>query len=488
MTIEHGKTVEILKWFEAVNQIPRCSKNEKQIGQWLMNWANDNGLEGKQDNIGNVTIKVPASPGYEDSPTVVIQGHQDMVCEKAKDSKHNFSTDPIKLVYDGEWLRADHTTLGADNGIAIAMGLTAALDKNLAHPPLELLFTVDEETALTGAFALEPGFVEGRLLLNLDSEDEGVLTIGCAGGMKSVHTLPLDYRPVPAGTIPVCLSARGMSGGHSADIHHEKANALKVLVRTLYEMQAGVDLRLADIKGGTVDNAVPRFAEAVLYIPGEKLETAETILGQMEKIFQLEFKNTDPGLKLSLAPLKGKDIPRAAEAIEPGGTGKVIDFLLAIPHGIWAVSTEGEFVHLVETSNNLASLKIKDKQLRVITSQRSPISSRLDAVTRQIEAVVRLAGGETKNSGRYPGWAADTASPLLEKCIAVYENLFGVKPKVETTHGGLECGVIGTRYQGMDMISIGPTIREPHSPEERIHIGSIGKVWDFFEALLRELK
>jgi dipeptidase D len=226
----------------------------------------------------------------------------------------------------------------------------------------------------------------------------------------------------------------------------------------------------------------------VFYIPNEKLETAKTILGQMEDIFKNEFKNTDPELKLSLSLEEGKDTGDVRETMTPASTRKVIDFLLALPHGIWAVSTEGDQVHLVETSNNLASLKIVDKELKVITSQRSPISSRLDAVTQQIESVVRLAGGMTENNGRYPGWAANTASPILKKCLEVYEERFGKKPVVETTHGGLECGVIGTRYSGMDMISIGPTIRNPHSPEEKIHIGSIGKVWDFFASLLRELK
>jgi dipeptidase D len=486
MTIEHPKTVEILKWFEAFAQIPRCSKNEEQIGKWLMDWAEENRLEAKLDKAGNVLIKVPASPGYENSPAVVIQGHQDMVCEKASDSRHDFSTDPIRLVYDGEWLKADRTTLGADNGIAIAMGLTAALDKSLPHPPMELLFTVDEETGLTGAFALEPGFVEGRILLNLDSEDEGILTIGCAGGLKSNHTLPLEYEPVPGGYIPIRLLARGMAGGHSADIHHEKANAVKVIARTLWAMLAECTLRLVDIKGGTVDNAVPRDAEAVIYIPYDRLETAETVMGRMQEIFNQEFKNTDPRLKLSLIRQAGKDDPEAPEAVTPGSTRKVIDLLLSLPHGIWAMSTDVE--HFVETSNNLASLEIEGKRLKIVTSQRSPLVSRLDAVTLQVESVLRLAGGTTENRGRYPGWAANTKSPVLGKCTAVYEELFGKKPVVETTHGGLECGVIGTRYPGMDMISFGPNIKNPHSPQEKIHIGSIGKVWDFLALLLEELK
>ncbi len=483
MTIEHQKTVEILKWFEAINKIPRCSKNEKAIGQWLMNWAASNSLAAKQDKTGNVLIKVPSSPGFEDSPTVVLQGHQDMVCEKTPDSDHDFTKDPIQLVYEGEWLIADKTTLGADNGIAIAMSLAAALDKNLKHPPMELLFTVDEETGLSGAFGLEPGFVEGRILINLDSEGEGIFTVGCAGGLKSDLTVPMEYESIPEEFIPMTLCAGGMAGGHSADIHHEKANAIKVLGRTLQAIQAEIPFRIADMKGGSVDNAVPRNAEAVLYIPQKSMETAQTTVQQVEKVIKAEFKKTDPGLKLSLSSNDQED---GTEVMTLESTQKVIDLILALPHGIWAMSTEIE--HFVETSNNLASVKIKDKCLKIVTSQRSPIASRLDAVTLQIESVVRLVGGTTENRGRYPGWKANMESPLLKECISVYEKLFNKKPVVETTHGGLECGVIGDKYPGMDMISIGPTIKNPHSPEEKIHIGTIGSVWDFIKALLESLK
>lgn len=483
MKTEHNKTIEILKWFEALSRIPRASKNEEQVGQWLMNWAKENRFDAIKDKAGNVLIKVPASPGYENAPTVVLQGHQDMVCEKTPGSPHDFTKDPIKLVYDGEWLKADRTTLGADNGIAIAMGLTAALDKDLKHPPLELLFTVDEETGLTGAFALEPGFVKGMIMLNLDSEDEGVLTVGCAGGQKSDHTLPLEFDTVPDGFVPLILSVSGLAGGHSADIHHEKANAIKAAARALHELQLEMPVRIADIKGGTVDNAIPRDTETVICIPQEKAAKAGTIIGQLEIVLRKEFKNTDPDLRLSLSPLAVGDCP---EAVTEESTRNVTRFLLAVPHGIWALSTEVK--HAVETSDNLASLRIEDKTLHVVTSQRSPVPSRLDAVTLQIESVVQLAGGSTINRGRYPGWIPNMDSPILKKSLAVYEKLFGKEPMVEATHGGLECGVIGDKFPGMDMISFGPTIKFPHSPDEKVHVGTIGQVWDFFAALLEEMK
>ena len=428
-------------------------------------------------------IKVPASPGYENAPVVVLQGHQDMVCEKTPDSSHDFTRDPIKFVYDGEWLKADRTTLGADNGIAIAMGLTAALDKEMKHPPLELLFTVDEETGLTGAFALAPDFLKGRILLNLDSEDEGILTVGCAGGQKSDHTLPLEFDAVPTGFVPVTLNVSGLTGGHSADIHFEKANALKAAARLLYQLQQEMPVRIVDIKGGTVDNAIPRDVDAVICIPREKVDTAETVTGKMEALLKIEFKNTDPDLKLSISPIASGNY---LEAVTEESTQNITRFLLAVPHGIWALSTEVK--NAVETSNNLASLRISDKTLRVVTSQRSPVPSRLDAVTQQIESVVQLAGGSTINRGRYPGWIPNMDSPVLKKSLAVYEKLFGNVPVVEATHGGLECGVIGDKYPGMDMISFGPTIKFPHSPDEKVHIGTIGQVWDFFAALLEEMK
>jgi dipeptidase D len=483
MNIEHKKTVEILKWFEEINKIPRCSKNEEQIGQWLMDWAKNHDLAAQQDNVGNVSIKVPASKGFEESAPVIIQGHQDMVCEKTPDSHHDFSKDAIGLVYDGEWLTADKTSLGADNGIAIAMGLAAALDKELKHPPLELLFTVDEEKAGTGAFALEPGFVRGKRLINLDSEEEGVLTIGCAGGEKCDHTLPLEYEAVPSGYVSMTINAGGMAGGHSADIHHEKANALKVLGRALFAVKGAVDLRLANLEGGSADNAVPRNAGAVIYIAPENDQKTRDVVSQLEQVLRREFKNTDPDLKLTVLT-GGKEDYR--EVVTAECTERVIRLILAMPHGIYAMSTEVE--HFVETSNNFASFKIENGQFKMATMQRSPLESRLDDVGCHVASVVKLAGGGTKNRNRYPGWQANVKSPLLNRCIGVYEKLFHKKPVVETTHGGLECGVIGERLPGMDMISFGPTIKDPHSPDERVHTGSIGKVWDFLAALLAELK
>ena len=484
MKIEHEKTREILKWFEEVTKIPRCSKHEEKICQWLMNWAEENGFEGKMDRVGNILIKVPASPGYEDSPVVVIQGHVDMVCEKTPDSSHDFSKDPIKLVYDGDWLTADRTTLGADNGIAIAMAIVMALDKEIEHPTLELLFTVDEETGLTGANALEPGFTEGKILINVDSEDEGYFTVGCAGGINSFLSLPLHFEEISDGAISYQIKAGGMKGGHSGiDINAEKANAIRILGRGLYNIIKEVDIKIIDIKGGSAHNAIPRDAQAQLTIPENGVTKVRELLEELETVLRMEFKNTDPDIHFGLE----EDIEtQHQKALTSQDTQKVIELMLAIPHGVDAMSTD--INNLVETSNNFANIKIEDDSLEILTSQRSSLESRLQALTDRIESVLRIAGGSAHRGDGYPPWQPNMDSPLLKKSIELYERMFEKKPVVEVIHAGLECGIIGDKNPGMDMISIGPTLKYPHSPDEKIHIGSIGKVWDFLVVLLKELK
>jgi len=484
MNTEHQKTDEILKWFNAMNQIPRCSKNEAAVCKWLMKWAKDNGFQAEQDKVGNVLIKVHGAGGGENAAPVIIQGHVDMVCEKNPESTHNFCKDPIKLVYKDEWLCADGTTLGADNGIAVAMGMTAALDDSLKRPPLELLFTIDEEKGMTGALNLEPGFVKGKMLLNIDSETEGVFTVGCAGGMTGAHYIPLEWEALPDDYVCFSLKVDGLSGGHSADIHHEKANALKLIARTLDAFHMEVDFHILDLLGGSADNAIARSASAVIAVPNspEAVAALDTLCREMETVFKSEFKNTDPDLSLLIAKVTNKQYK---EMVTVSSTETAVLVLLGIPHGIYAMSTDVE--NFVETSDNLANMKIKDQHLVLRTLQRSPSNTRLDDVTARINAVVALAGGSSVNSDRYPGWPADKNSKLLERCIFIHKKLYGNEPLVETTHGGLECGVIGDKFPGIDMISFGPTIRHPHSPDETIHVPSIGKIWDFLVALLDDL-
>jgi dipeptidase D len=484
MNIKHQKTQQILDLFEAISAIPRCSKHEEKICAFLLEWAGKHGLEAKKDKVGNVLIKVPATPGYERSGAVVIQGHMDMVCEKTADSAHDFAKDPIRFVYDGDWLKADHTTLGADNGIALAMAMTLALDEKAVHPPLELLFTVDEETGLTGANALQGDFIEGKILLNVDSEDEGVFTVGCAGGRDTRISLPLHYEDAPAGFVMARLKAGGMTGGHSGvNINEERANAIRVLVRTLMQIKSEFDLRLADISGGTAHNAIPRDAWADIFIPRDSFKAIEKIAADLEEIFKREFKKTDPSLKISVElqlETMGKRPLTVADS------AKICDLIIALPHGVAAMSTEMK--GLVETSNNLANVKIASSKMDIVTSQRSSVMSRLHALTLRIEAIARLAGAQAVSGGGYPSWQPNLQSPLLARCKDVYRKLFGREPHVEAIHAGLECGIIGDKKAGMDMISFGPTLKNPHSPDEKIHVESIGKIWDFMAELLKSLK
>jgi dipeptidase D len=484
MNIKHQKTQQILDLFEAISAIPRCSKHEEKICAFLLEWAGKHGLEAKKDKVGNVLIKVPATPGYERSGAVVIQGHMDMVCEKTADSAHDFAKDPIRFVYDGDWLKADHTTLGADNGIALAMAMTLALDEKAVHPPLELLFTVDEETGLTGANALQGDFIEGKILLNVDSEDEGVFTVGCAGGRDTRIGLPLHYEDAPAGFVMARLKAGGMTGGHSGvNINEERANAIRVLVRTLMQIKSEFDLRLADISGGTAHNAIPRDAWADIFIPRDSFKAIEKIAADLEEIFKREFKKTDPSLKISVElqlETMGKRPLTVADS------AKICDLIIALPHGVAAMSTEMK--GLVETSNNLANVKIASSKMDIVTSQRSSVMSRLHALTLRIEAIARLAGAQAVSGGGYPSWQPNLQSPLLARCKDVYRKLFGREPHVEAIHAGLECGIIGDKKAGMDMISFGPTLKNPHSPDEKIHVESIGKIWDFMAELLKSLK
>ena len=446
------KTENIMHWFKELSQIPRCSKNEGPIRDWLKSWAKENGCTVRTDTIQNVVIEVPGTAGYENSPGVVIQGHMDMVCEKAKGSAHDFTKDPIKFVVEGDWLTADQTTLGADNGIAIAMALALALDKETPHPPLELLFTVDEETGLTGAVELEPGFIKGKILLNVDSEDEGVFTVGCAGGKDTRLAIPVTEEAVPGGYKAFKLVAGGMSGGHSGvDIHEQRANGIHVLARGLNDLLRISDLRLVDVTGGTAHNAIPRDAEAVVALPGDQADAAHKLVTELAGALKAEHGKTDPRLSLVLEPTDA-----AAKALTAASTRQTVDFILAIPHGVADMSQD--MAGLVETSNNLATVKIEGGKACALTSQRSSVMNRLDLLTSRIEAVARLAGGVADTGGGYPAWQPNMDSPLLAKCQAVYQELYGKAPVVEIIHAGLECGIIGGKYEGMDMISFGATI------------------------------
>jgi len=483
MKTEHEYTAKILNAFEQISQIPRASKKEEKIVAWLMNWAEKNGLKARTDEAMNVLIEVPASNGYENSQTLVLQGHLDMVCEKARDSRHNFDTDPIEFIFteDG-WLTANQTTLGADNGIAIAMAMVAATDDKLGHPALELLFTSDEETGLTGALSLKPGFVQGKQLLNIDSEDEGVLTVGCAGGEDARLILPFPAEENLPTHEAFNLVCGGMSGGHSGiDIIEQRANAIKLLFRGIHILTRQTDVRISAVTGGTARNAIPRDAEAVLLIPTSDADAAKIIIEELQAKAQAEYASTDPNLTMTLVTENGEHKGASAAT-----TRHAIDTVNAYPHGVAAMSKD--IAGLVETSNNLATLDSGDGKLTILSNQRSSNMDSLALLCDRIMSVARLSGAEGETSGGYPSWQPNMNSGLLARCLDVYRQRFNREPVVEAIHAGLECGIIGAKYDGMDMISFGPTIKNPHSPDEMIEIESIGKVWDFMVALFESYK
>lgn len=479
------KTREILDIFEQIAAIPRCSKHEGKISRWLQQWAKDHSFEVQTDRVGNVVIRVPATAGYENAPGIVIQGHMDMVCGKTRDSDHDFSKDPIRLVYDGEWLKADQTTLGADNGIAVAFGLALIKDTTVAHPPLELLFTVSEEIGLIGTNALEPGFMHGKILLNIDSENEGIFTVGCAGGKDTAITLPLAFTALPENAGRYTLTAKGMQGGHSGiDINKQRANANKILARALNFARSASGIRLISMKGGSAHNAIPREAEAVIASDPGQFSALQECISQFEQTVRSEYASTEKALELTLSEPDSDFSGNAGLTRED--TDKVINLLLALPHGVAGMSADIE--RLVETSNNLATIEINDTSLHIMSSQRSSVMSRLDEITSRLEAVAELAGASVKSGKGYPAWQPNMKSPLLKRCREIYTNLFGREPVVGAVHAGLECGVIGSKYDEMDMISLGPTIENPHSPDERLYVPSIANVWDFLVKLLESYK
>ena len=469
----------ILSTFKEINTIPRCSKQEEKLGAYLRQRAEANGFSVKKDASGNLAVRVPAAAGAENAPVVVLQGHMDMVCEKRADSDHDFSRDPIRVHEQNGWLKADGTTLGADNGIALAIALVLAEGDTLARPPLELLFTVDEETGLTGANHLEPDFVSGRVLLNIDSEDEGVFTVGCAGGVESRLRMPLARDRVDPDAAVLRLEAGGMRGGHSGvDIHKQRANAIRVLARALDRAARIGDIRIAALTGGKSHNAIPRSASATFCCPVDRRGQIESALRSLEPEVRMEFADTDPSLRLAVEA----EASLPPEAISAEDSLRLVHLLLALPDGVQAVSQQIE--GLVETSCNLASVALGEANLEIVTSQRSSVMSRLESITRRVEAAGALAGAATERLNAYPSWEPDLESPLLARCKQVYQSLFGVAPHVEAIHAGLECAVIGDKYEGMDMISFGPTIRDPHSPDEALELASVEKVWSFVKALM----
>ena len=478
-------TRKVTDYFEQINRIPRCSKQERQICQWLQQWAADRDLATKTDPIGNLVIQVPASNGFQKAPTVILQGHMDMVCEKHAESAHDFSTDPIRMVQDGEWLTAVDTTLGADNGIALALALALVDSPDVAHPPLELFFTVDEETGLTGAMQMDPSLITGRILINLDSEDEGVFVVGCAGGRSTTVTRSLNAQRLGVDAALLRIVAKGMQGGHSGvDIAKHRANANKIMARMLGAGATVGPMRLIELSGGTAKNVIPRVCQALIACDRKHLATVKQAMAASAKVIGQEYRQTEPELTIRI----DEEEPIGAESFgfSEIDTAAMVDLLMALPNG--PVEMDPGDPGLVQTSVNLAIVKINAGGLEVISSQRSSIASRLDAICMAVEAIGRLSGARVHTGVGYPSWPKDPESMLLQRCVALYRELFAIEPVVRTMHAGLECGVIGDRCPGMDMISLGPTIENPHSPSERLYLPSVEKVWRLLVGLLASYK
>lgn len=477
-----SSTDQILARFEQISAIPRGTKNEAGIREWLINWASLHGLASKTDSVGNLVIYVRASVGRENASALILQGHLDMVCQKTPDSNHDFTRDPIHIIREGDWLKADKTTLGADNGIAIAIAMTLIEDENVSHPPLEILFTVEEEAGICGADYLDSNLLTAKILINLDSEKEGVFTVGCAGGGNTYITLPVSWSPPSKSSTAFELKVSGLQGGHSGgDIAEHRGNANKILARALDEIQGEIPIRLSTFRGGTARNAIPREAEATFICPKEFAARCNEMILAFENILRAEFAGTEQGPFLSLSE---KQIP-VVSAVSLEDTKKAIQLMVALPNGVAEMSTDVE--GFVETSNNIGITELLEDGLHIVSNQRSSVFSRLEEMTRRIEAISALAGAKTERTKMFPPWQPNMDSPLLKKCVEVYKTVNHQKPKIEITHGGLECGTISERCNGLDTISLGPTVENPHSPDEMLYIPSLSSTWIFLIELLRSI-
>lgn len=471
-------------YFNDILQIPRPSKKEGQILKYLIDFANERGLEYNQDSAGNIVIKKNGSTGYENAPTVILQSHVDMVCEKNSNVVHDFEKDPIKAYIDGEWLRANGTTLGADNGIGIAAELAVLADDSLKHPPIECLFTVDEETGLTGAMRLEKDFLDGKTLINLDSEDDGEIFMGCAGGIDTLINIPLVYKDASPGkseALEITLS--GLTGGHSGDdINKGLANSNKLLVRGLWNLNKSYAIELANFKGGNLRNAIPREAIAIIRLAKEDVETVTQYLTAFAETIKSEYSITEPNIALQISPVS---LPE--KVLEKTSQDKFLCSVYSALNGVIAMSQS--VPGLVETSTNLASIDFcENNTALVVTSQRSSVESAKLDLSDKIRAHFSMVGAEVKNTDHYPGWTPNTNSKVLNIAKQAYSDLFNQTPTIRAIHAGLECGLFLEKYPSLDMVSIGPTIRGAHSPDERMEINTVDKFWAHLTCILERLK
>lgn len=478
MIFDNLKPANVWKNFYALTQIPRPSKHEEKVVKYLKEFGEKLGLETIQDEVGNIIIRKPATPGMENRMGIILQGHVDMVPQNNNDTPHDWLKDPVVPRIEDGWVWATGTTLGADNGLGCAVAMAVLEDKEMVHGPVEALFTIDEETGMTGANALKPGILKGDILINLDSETEGELYVGCAGGLDANITMKYNEEAVPAGYEALRIDIKGLKGGHSGmEINAGRANSNKLMVRFLMPLMRDFGARLASIEGGNMRNAIPREAHAVIALPAAKVAEAKEFVSALANTIKAEYESVETEAEFIVAAAQVQKVMDQDSAM------RIVRAILACPNGVDRMSLEME--GLVETSNNLAIVKSENGQVSVKTLMRGSIDSAKEAMSESIRAAFELAGADVVFSGGYSGWKPNMKSPILKAMRETYNALYGKMPEVKAIHAGLECGILSGAYPHWDMISCGPTICSPHSPAERVEIASVEKWWNFVKATLQ---
>ena len=476
------KPENVWKYFAEIAKIPRGSGNEKAVAAYVVATAKNLGLEVQQDKFMNVVVHKPASPGRENRPMICLQGHLDMVCEKNKETVHDFLKDPIELVRKGNFLMANGTTLGADNGVAVASNLAIMADKSLEHGPLEFLFTVDEETGLTGASNLKSGFLTSKTMMNLDSEEEGALYVGCSGGRNTIASWVAKYERVPAKSGAAKVIVRKLKGGHSGlEIDKGRGNSIKILNRVLLAL-TNDGVRISHIEGGNKSNAIPREADALVCVPAKSLKKAQATVAKYNEICRAELSTVDPDLEIVLEQVAPE---KNAKVFKKDFHAILLKTISALPHGVLKMSAD--IPGLVETSTNVAIIRTEKGKVVITTSQRSSVASEIIEALHTVASIVELGGAKPAHTEGYPGWKPNLDSPILKLAKSTYKSMTGKDPAVKAIHAGLECGIIGEKYPGMDMVSFGPTLEGVHSPDEKIHIDTVEKFWNYLLAILKNV-
>src|SRR5271169_3902922 len=468
------------KHFDVLAATPRASTKEAAARNYVLAQAASLGLETTQDAAGNLVVRKPAYAGREAAPIALLQGHLDMVCEKNEGTAHNFDTDPIKLVRDGDWLRADGTTLGSDNGVGVAAALAVMESDDIAHGPLEFVFTIDEETGLTGAAEFPGGLLNSKYFLNLDNEETGTLCIGCSGGVKTTARRKVAFQPA-TGDSAWRIKVFGLKGGHSGvDIHQGRGNAVRILGTTLQRVVGSLPAQIAAVNGGSAQNAIPREAAAIVVVDAARESDFRKLLSAIEADWKADLGGFDQELQITV-----EKAPRLDKALDAADATRIVDLLVTTPHGVVAMSPD--VPGLVQNSTNLAILSLNGEVAEIVTSQRSAIEASKHAVAKMVATVFRMAEFDAEHTGSYPGWKPEPTSEIVNKLQAVHEQLFGNPAKLIAMHAGLECGVIGEKYPGMQMVSFGPTIVDPHSPNERVQISTVQSFWKYLKAVLEKI-